>query len=139
MSKFKVGDKVLIPLGVGVVYGEEEFNLDLDEWYIKVVIGERFGFNRVITFETNDLELYKTPHQELLDLGWELSKVDDRYIEYINEEGDYLIINKIEKTYYKLSSYYRPFDFNLELAKILVRYLEELEWQKIYYLMNIED
>ena len=70
MSKLKVGDKVLTPLGVGVVYAEEEFNLDLDEWYIKAVVGERFGFNRVITFETNDLELYKTPHQRLLDLGF---------------------------------------------------------------------
>ena len=121
MSKFKVGDKVWCNGDVRIIKRVDEWENDEYGYYFNVD-------DELLNYEREcDLELYKTAHQELLDLGWELSKVDDRYIEYINEEGDYLIIDKIEKTYYNLSSYYRPFDINLQLAKILVRYLEELE------------
>ena len=129
MSKFKVGD-ILRSINFNreyVIVGIKYF-YELTMWELKLLETEEIiqvGSLDDFVFVRSPQE--KTPHQELLDLGWELSKDDNRYIEYINEEGDYLIIDKIEKTYYNLSSYYRPFDINLQLAKILVRYLEELE------------
>ena len=119
MSKFKVGEEIIHKGDKRIIKTIEKRN----NMFVYTFIGNSL-------YWAYESDIFKTPHQELLDLGWELSKVDNRYIEYINEEGDYLIIDKIEKTYYNLSSYYRPFDINLELAKILVRYLEELECSK---------
>lgn len=111
MSKFKVGDKVWCN-------GEVKTITRVDDW----LYGE-YGY---YFHEEEDLELYKTPHQRLLDLGFIISDETVYHISYMLKGLDITIFKK-EKTYqaYSYGDNYNP--INLELAEILVDYLKELE------------
>lgn len=125
MSKFKVGDKVVTPIGVGIVDSEEKFDIDLDEWHIEVVIGERFGFSRVITFEVNDLKPYRTAHEKLIEMGYTHEQLgEDLTDDYYGKDAfDYIWFSRTEKNYTLGDHVY----VDLELSRILTQYLEELE------------
>lgn len=129
MSKFKVGDKVITPLGVGVVSVEEEFIYDLDEWFIKVVVGEQFGFNRVLTFEVNDLKPYINPQERLFNLGFE-KVAKHKYVKHHKGDSGYDTPYKITIEFafnsYQVNCYGENWvGVDLELAEILLDYLEE--------------
>lgn len=70
-------------------------------------------------------ELYKTPHERMLELGFTIDDETNYFIKYIFN-GLEIIIYKKEKTYqtYSYQDNYNP--INLELAEILVDYLKEL-------------
>ena len=130
MIKFKKGDKVITPLGVGVVSVEEEFISDLDEWYIEVVVGEKFGFNRVLTFEVNDLKPYKTPQERLFDLGFE-RVAKHKYVKHhkggLVYEIPYKITIEFAFNMYQVKCECENWiGVDLELAEVLLDYLEEM-------------
>lgn len=124
MSKFKIGDKVETPFGVGVV---ESIDCNKD-FYIE------FKNNSVIYFDVNDIQPCKSAHDKLLELGWVEQKGLAEHIKmYAHEDYDtgLLCINKdIKKWFYSLLTY-TDFFVDLELSKILTQYLEELENEKI--------
>ncbi len=124
MSKFKVGDKVITPLGVGIVSVEEKFIFDLDEWHIEVVVGEKYGFNRVLTFEVSDLKPYKTAHDKLIEMGYTHTILSEDLTDdyYEKDAFNYIWFSRTEKNY-RLGEVY----VDIELSRILTQYLEELE------------
>lgn len=118
MSKFKVGDKVLYGNNkytiteIGkLVDGVDIFKLD-DRTYI-------VGYGELVE--------YKTPHQELLDLGWvALNKANGVLTYLLNADGS--LHPEIIELSFEGKRYYTTLRIiDLQLAKILVRYLEELE------------
>lgn len=128
MSKFKVGDKVRTPLGVGVVSVEEEFISDLDEWFIKVVVGKEFGFNRVLTFEVNDLKPYVDPQERLFDLGFE-RVAKHKYIKHhkggLGYDTPYKITIEFAFNSYQVKCEGENWvGVDLELARIITDYLD---------------
>src|SRR5690554_1525039 len=115
MSKFKAGDKVETPFGVGIFYGYIDGGFmsgSLRVDYEKVQTGAVYFWNE------DDLKPYKTAHEKLIDLGYELTERND-YIFYRHDELPKVTIYS-DKTY-------SCSDTNLELSKILTQYLEELE------------
>lgn len=128
--KYEVGQKVETPLGVGIIFEEEKFDMDLGEWYIEVMIGERFGFNRVIPFETVDLKPYKSAHDKLIDMGFEMVLDDEEFTIFEHQELDYTI--RVDKIWKGIGIHHYNDDPNyryiyLEISRILTQYLEELE------------
>lgn len=145
MSKFKVGDKV-------VVDGEIKTIARIDKWnngeygYYFNVDDDLLDFWR-----EEDLELYKTPHERLLELGYAVSKnisdnkgnpIGIEYKKNIAMEAHKKIYNliKIDLTS-KIFAAWRSYIYNFqgswdrtdalwidkELAEILLQYLEELK------------
>ena len=116
MSKFKVGDKVKNGRYEGVIT-----NVKTKTTYTMTT--EREGaYSNLSDKDLKLLKPYKTPHQELLDLGWvidEDDKNETRIFYYKNKRV--IRINRINKTCLT------AINVDLQLAKILVRYLEELE------------
>lgn len=145
MSKFKVGDKVYRledikeadtlweVTAVQVMKGgdKEHYNYVLKA---KGVSGKFLGGNNnnvgrvaMLNFE-EDLKLYKTPHDRLLELGWEFRE----YLKYKNYEKfdeksrrtmSIRIFNDEYGIYYFLNNFTYV---DLELAEILVDYLKEM-------------
>lgn len=125
MSKFKVGDKVITPFGIGTFIEELE---DLG-WGLSVVQfgnskGSHYDFE--LQIRNKDLKLYKTPEERLFKLGFIITDETNYSITYLFN-GLEIIIFKTEKTYqtYVHGDNYNP--INLKLAEILFDYLKELE------------
>ena len=118
MNKYKVGDKVIY----NGVHDE------IDE--IVYVGGKFFGYDLIINniwpVKEKYLQPYKTPHQELLDLGFNFWN-NSNGLQYDRKEIGILIDKetKTYKVYWVVDD--MAFSVDLQLAKILVRYLEELE------------
>ena len=132
MNKFKVGDKVK------EIGSNEIKEIDLVSSFDDGTIVYVLKFDDSEMYYEDELELYKTPHQELLDLGWvALNKANGVLTYLLNVDGS--LHPEIIELSLEGKRYYTTLRIiDLQLAKLLVRYLEELEWQKIYYLMNIE-
>ena len=116
MSKYKEGDKVVTPLGVGVV--ECVVELPFNEVLVKID-------DRIHAFLEEQVEYYKTAHERLLELGYELQEISNIkvYVLFDRHGGIEHVfkVNDTEKTILPLH------DLNLEKAKIMVQYLEELK------------
>ena len=119
-SKFKVGDKVWHN-------GEVKTIKRVDDW-IDGSYGYYFHENdELLAFvEERDLELYKTPHQRLLDLGFE-KVAKHKYIKRDKGDIGYIIIAFAFNSYHVKCVGKNWAEFNLELAEVLLEYLEELE------------
>lgn len=119
MSKFKVGDKVWCN-------GEIKVIARIDEW-----ADNEFGYyfdknDELLDFyEEHDLELYKSPHERLLELGWEFVNESKLYITYqcVNYYNKFISFIKEKKVYYIIGDKH----IDLQLAEVLVDYLKELE------------
>ena len=115
MSKFKAGDKVETPFGVGIFerYVDGGFmSGSLRVCYEKVQTGGVYFWNE------DDIKPYKTAHEKLIDMGYEFVKANN-CVFYRHEELPKITIYN-DKTY-------SCSDADLELSKILTQYLEELE------------
>ena len=120
MSKFKVGDKVWCNGDVRIIKRVDEWENDEYGYYFNVD-------DELLNYEREcDLELYKSPHERLLELGFVVDDETNYFIKYMFN-GLEIILYKKEKTYqtYVYQDNYNPID--LELAEILVDYLKELE------------
>ncbi len=140
MNKFKVGDKVYR------LEDRKEANVLWEVSSIKVMKkGDKEYYNYVLKAEgiggkflasndnngstiafvnfEEDLELYKTPHERLLELGWVIDKDDTNpaTLEFYYKDNKVLIIDKALKVIKTL------YGIDLQLAEILVDYLKELE------------
>lgn len=116
MSKYKEGDKVETPLGVGVI--ECIIKLPFNEVLVRID-------DRIHAFLEEQVEHYKTAHEKLLELGYELQEGSNIkvYVLFDRQGGidDIFKVNDTEK-------YILPYhEVNLEIAKIMVQYLEELK------------
>src|SRR5690554_420899 len=121
MSKFKVGDKVWCNGDVKIIKRVDEWE-DGEYGYYFNVDDDLLDFWR-----EEDLELYKTPHERLLELGWvSLNKANGVSTYLLNVDGrpdpEIIELYTEEKRYYTTLRI-----IDLELAEILVDYLEELE------------
>lgn len=130
MSKFKVGDKVWCN-------GEIKVIARIDEWADNE-FGYYFDKNDDILdfYEEHDLELYKSPHERLLDMGfigqepfsrdYRLYKkgtfVNIVIISFNIKDKDYVIWKQDDEV-----SIEEIYPVNLELANVLIDYLKELE------------
>ena len=126
MSKFKVGDKVWCNGDVKIIKRVDEWE-DGEYGYYFNVDDDLLDFWR-----EEDLELYKTPHERLLELGWvSLNKANGVSTYLLNVDGrpdpEIIELYTEEKRYYTTLRI-----IDLELAEILVDYLEELEKWKDY-------
>lgn len=117
MSKFKVGDKVWFNGDVRIIRRVDEWE-DGEYGYYFNVDDELLDYAKEC-----DLELYKTPQERLLELGWTLVFEDDDAIYYGKYSTLTIRIDKKDKDFFVSDKMV----FNLELAEILVDYLRELE------------
>lgn len=120
MSKFKVGDKVWCNGSIETIKKIEEFLNGSYGYYFHE------DCDALDYWEEDELELYKTPHERLIELGFVVDDETNYFISYVFN-GLEITIYKKEKVYqtYVYGDHYNPID--LELAEILVDYLEELE------------
>ena len=104
---YKIGDKVETPLGSGYV---ESIRYD-------GTIGVGIGFP-IVYFKEKELTPYRTAHEKLIEMGYELTKRSD-YVFYRHDDLPRVTIYS-DKTY-------SCSDTNLKLSRILTQYLEEIE------------
>ena len=116
MSKYKEGDKVETPLGVGVV--DCIIKLPFNEVLVRID-------DRIHVFLEEKVKRYKTAHEKLLELGYEFQEDNNikTYVLFDRQGGvsDFFTVNNTEKTILPHHV------LNLEKAKIMVQYLEELK------------
>lgn len=131
MNNFKVGDKVLYDGEVRTVVQVPDgrpFNEvgRLENWLDKECVVLDLDYDNAIYYK--DIELYKTAHDKLLELGWEREIIsnDIRYVKF-NEKSrrtmDIRILKDSEGYYVNVINMV----IDLEMSKILTQYLEELE------------
>src|SRR5690554_5211237 len=117
MSKFKVGDKVWCNGDVKIIKRVDEWE-DGEYGYYFNVDDDLLDFWR-----EEDLELYKTPHERLLKLGWKMIDTDGTYKTYDKFDDKYsrrtmsIKINKDKDGWYFTTSYATYMD--KELTNIL--------------------
>lgn len=126
MSKFKVGDKVV------VCGGDVRTIARIDKWN-----DGRYGYyfnidDELLNFyDEEDLELYKTPEERLFDLGFE--KVAKHKFVKVNKGGSgyntpYKITIEFAFNSYQVKCECQNWvGVDLELAEVLVDYLMEME------------
>lgn len=121
MSKYKIGDKVIkIKEPKNEVQMIEKINYRNYEYFYQTDISGNYEYDET------EIELYKTAHEKLIDLGLHL-KVTKNYAggvfshEWWNENNDRVIAFYIGE---KLTTVYEG---NNEIMKIIPQYLEELE------------
>lgn len=127
MSKFKAGDKVETPFGVGI------FDSYVDGGFMSGSLRVRYEKVRtggVYFWNEDDIKPYKTPHERLLELDWKVVDTDGIYKTYDNFDTKYtrmtmsIKINKDQDGWYFTT--HNVF-MDKELTTILLDYLEELE------------
>lgn len=119
MSKFRIGDKVL--------YKKETFvikDIDLDENGNLLFYKMSDSLHDFIAIE-EDLELYKTAHQRLLDDGWIEVYRDEKTVRYKR-------VYSFGISTLDISLYFKTFKIQddyatLEIAELIVDYLKELQ------------
>lgn len=125
MSKFKVGDKVWCNGDVKIIKRVDEW-LNGEYGYYFNVDDELLDYVREC-----DLELYKTPQERLLELGFE--KITKHKFVKVNKGGSgydtpYKITIEFAFNSYQVKCECENWvGVNLELAEILVDYLKEIE------------
>lgn len=132
---YKIGDKVETPLGIGKLVDISQNN----ETKFKVAYGTRTTW-----YAHDEVEPYTTAHEKLLALGWGVLRDNTTHVEFrktIRKDSyidNYSIIKVTKKsktfsgqTYYNdnFVSRYSQYElsFDLELARIMLQYLEEME------------
>lgn len=120
MSKFKVGDKVWCNGDVRIIKRVDEWANGEYGYYFNV------DDDLLDFWEEEDLELYKTPHQRLLDLGFE-KVAKHKYIKRDKGDIGYIIIAFAFNSYHIKCVGKNWVEVNFELAEVLLEYLEELE------------
>lgn len=121
MSKFKVGDKVWCDGDIRIIKRVDEWDKGEYGYYFNID-DELLNY-----YEEEDLELYKTPHERLVELGWVLFSTVGKVYTYILVGSGNVYPEKIEIAF-KGERYYTTLRIiDLELAEILVDYLKELE------------
>src|SRR5690554_3245177 len=129
MSKFKAGDKVETPFGVGIFYGYIDGGFmsgSLRVDYEKVQTGAVYFWNE------DDIKPYKTAHEKLIDLGWEFCEwsIKENFKQYEKFDGISRRTMSIRICKDRHGIYYFLNNFTYvekELSKILTQYLVELE------------
>ena len=130
MSKFKVGDKVWCNGDIKTIARIDKWR-DGEYGYYFNIDDELLNY-----YEEEDLELYKTPHERLVELGfigqepflgdYRLYKkgtfINIVIISFNIKDKDYVIWKQDDEV--SIEEFY---PVNLELAEILVDYLKELE------------
>lgn len=120
MSKFKVGDKVWCNGDVRIIKRVDKWENGEYGYYFNIHDG-------MLEYNTaDDLELYKTPHKRLLELGWGLVEHNENVITYLlNADGslhpEIIELSSEGKRYYTTLRI-----IDLQLAEVLVDYLKEL-------------
>lgn len=120
---YKIGQQVETPLGVGEVKGVRQYQNPI--YQIKFM-DSNF---KVMDFEEAELKPYKTAHDKLLSMGFEMVLDDEHFTIFEHQELDYTIrIDKLWKGigihHYNDDPHYRY--IYLELSRILTQYLEEM-------------
>ena len=110
MNKFKIGDKVKTEKGNGIIVAINGYEEPL--YIVEINDIGKWGFSE------HRLKPYRTAHEKLIDMGYEIAKGNNCTF-YRHEELPRVTIYS-DKTY-------SCGDANLELSKILTQYLEELE------------
>jgi len=105
---YKIGDKVETPLGIGKLADRSQNN----ETKYKVMYGAKSTW-----YAHDEITPYRTAHEKLLALGFQYAQRED-YKRYIHDELGSLIVWD-DKTF-------TTSDCDLEIARIMVQYLEEL-------------
>lgn len=133
MNDYKVGDKVLYNGEVHTIIRVPVDGLTLkDVGYLykdNVVLDSYYG--DVIHY--TEIEPYFTPHERLLQLGWEMIDTDGTYKTYDKFDDKYsrhtmsIKINKDKDGWYFTT--YNVF-MDKELTTVLLEYLDELENEK---------
>ena len=108
---YKIGDKVETPLGIGVVVGKR-VAMRHDDIIFEVNIK-----NVKIDFRNTQVIAYKSAHEKLIEMGYEITKRTD-YVFYRHDDLPRITIYS-DKTY-------SCSDTNLALSRILTQYLDEL-------------
>ena len=120
MSKFKVGDKVWFNGDVGIIKRVDKWENDEYGYYFNIN-------DEALNYYTEDeLELYKTPHERLLELGWVLFSTIGEVYTYILVGSGNIQPEKIEIAFTGERYFTTLRVIDLELAEILVDYLKEL-------------
>lgn len=116
MSKFKVGDEALLDgkkviiTGVSTVVGKKGYVYEIDD--------------SVVCYADYLFKEYISPHDDLLKIGWRYhGKTKDYFLYKKGVEVLYIYKNK---KFSHIDDLYISVNTDLELAKILVRYMEEL-------------
>lgn len=134
--KYVIGQKVTTPLGVGLVGAIDK---DLKgNTLIAVNIGKLSIDYIGISFKESDIKPYRTPHEKLIDMGYEYVEHKQGHRYKHKEKEDYIDIDLLRSSYYhftfKYERHYRmsalPLGTTLELSRILTEYLEWLEEEK---------
>ena len=118
--KYKLKDKVLYK---GEVYEITKLNnyknIANDYYTYDIRLNNTTHHNIVGSL----LKLYKSPYQELLDLGWELNSkgFDFLYFHKVNERL-YIYNNK---EFQHLTSSHTPIKTDLELAEVIIKFMKE--------------
>ena len=121
MKKFELNQKVETPFGKGVITRIQYFN----ETYQEVSV--QIGIMPEVTLPIEFIKEYISPHQRLLDLGFEWQKLSSRnsmaYSKYNYPFQDCLTVINVfkDECYLDVNTVGTP-----ELFKILLDYTEEL-------------
>lgn len=129
MNKFKVGDKVETPFGVGIFHSYVDGGFMSGSFRVRY---EKVQTGGVYFWNEDDIKPYKTAHEKLIDLGWEFCewsikenfKQYEKYNEYSRTTMSIRIFKNRHGIYYFLNNFTYV---EKEFSKILTQYLEELE------------
>jgi len=115
---YEVGQKVETPLGIGTIVGSKPILYARDVYNVELKTKEG---NFYIWFTQDVLKPYKSPHERLLEMGFELVTANKLiYITY--DDLTHFVVDKERK---ELNFHIGTVD--LELSRILTQYLEEME------------
>lgn len=112
MSKYEIGQKVTTPLGDGIV-------TFVDGEFVHTIVK-----SKPLVWFDEELKPYKTPHEKLIEMGFEIYNSEHK-INITDNSLYYIIIHKKSK---EVDSLGKPLTF--DLWKIFAEYLEWLEEQK---------
>ncbi len=124
MSKFKVGDKVWCNGDVRIIKRVDEWEDGEYDYYFNA------DDDLLDFWREEDLELYFTPHERLLKLGWKMWDTNGTYKTYDKFDDKYsrrtmsIKINKDKDGWYFTT---HMVFMDKELTTILLEYLEEVE------------
>lgn len=121
--KYEIGQKVETPFGIAEIV----FLHDIPIKWARVKIPNNHEW--LYSFNVDDLKPYKTPHERLIEMGYELNDTQDYLLYY---DGNRLTISIHKKT--KVWVAYLGVDglveVGLKLTKIMADYLEWLEEER---------
>lgn len=120
---YEIGQKVETPLGVGVLYTTQTIN-----GFVKYKVEfEKSTLNFLASFVEEELKPYKTPHEKLLDMGFEFA-VD---VDWANMDFSHKFSKDDQRiTIYLYDKTVTTYEVCKEAIAVLTEYLEWLEEEK---------